>query len=205
MNNRNEKISAYLDGEIHQDELMSFSLSGESEDAKTSMHYQYIGDALRGEASELSTLDVSAAVREALADEDISDQMATVQRQVKSSENTGSAGGLLSWFSLRPLGGMAIAATVAGVMVFSVTQQEQSTSSGQLAGAVPDINQSVPVAIVQRPLSAQLAAAPVAPTQSVPASNTVELNPYLNEHFATQGALQSRMPYVRAVSYESKK
>ena len=59
---------------MHRDELMSFSLSAESDDASVAQRYQMMGDALRGEMSDSSFVDVSAAVREALADENIADR-----------------------------------------------------------------------------------------------------------------------------------
>lgn len=222
MNKRNEKLSAYLDGEIHQDELMSFSLSGEAADAKTAMRYQLVGDVLRGETSEHSTFDISDAVREALADENIADQMSVPTSSQTASQTTDhekTSGGLLSWLSLRPVAGMAMAATVAAVMVLSVTQQNpQSTTpiaSNDAVNATPPVAmaaqpqfqvQPLPVPVIQS-LPAKLAAIPVAPAQSVPAAYNPKLNPYLNQHFATQGsfsqgALQSRMPYARAVSIE---
>ena len=222
MSKRNEKLSAYLDGEIHRDELMSFSLSGEEQDAKTAMRYQLMGDVLRGETSELSTIDISSAVREALADENIADQMsspAATQKPILESNQENKAGGLLSWLS-RPVAGIAMAATVAAVMVLSVTQQNpQSTTpiaSNDAGNITPAVTiaaqpqfQPLPIAVVQH-LPSQLAAAPVVPAQSVPAAYNPKLNPYLNQHFATQGsfsqgALQSRMPYARAVSLESAK
>ena len=76
MSERNEKLSAFIDDALHSDELMSFSLSAEADDAKVIQRYQMVGDALRGEVSESSFIDVSAAVREALADENIADQAA---------------------------------------------------------------------------------------------------------------------------------
>ena len=51
-NKGKEKISAFLDGDMHQDELMSFSLSSETEDAKLAQRYQMIGDVMRGELSD---------------------------------------------------------------------------------------------------------------------------------------------------------
>ncbi len=201
MSKRNEKLSAHLDGEIHHDELMSFSLSSEKEDAATAVRYQLIGDVLRGETSELSTLDVSNAVSQALANENIAGAV-TPQPAAKPANNAGKAAASGSWFStgwLRPLGGMAVAATVAVVMVVAVTQQPAQTGA-QMAAVQP-------VVPVERPVSLSVAqetpAASV--TKSVPVVNNPELIPYLNQHFATQGTLQSRMPYVRAVSYESGK
>jgi len=75
MSKRKEKISAFLDNDMHRDELMSFSLSAEADDAKVAQRYQMVGDALRGEMSESSFVDISQAVREALADENIAEQM----------------------------------------------------------------------------------------------------------------------------------
>ena len=234
MSKRNEKLSAYLDGEIHRDELMSFSLSGEKSDAKTAMRYQLVGDVLRGETSELSTIDISSAVREALADENIVDQISTqmsssaadskpILTSNQKDASTNTRGSLFGWLS-RPVAGMAMAATVAAVMVLSVTQQNPesttpvaSNDAVNIAPAVTVAAQSpaqlqaqpLPVAVIQN-LSSQLAAASVPQAQSVPAAYNPKLNPYLNQHFATQGsfsqgALQSRMPYARAVSLESEK
>jgi len=201
MSKRNEKISAHLDGEIHRDELMSFSLSAEVDDAATSVRYQMIGDVLRDEVSELSMQDISVAVREALLNETLV-PAATPVAALTSIDSTseGAASGLMQWLSagwLRPLGGMAVAATVAVVMVVAVTQKNQPVAS-QMAQA-RQVQPVVPVTIASdHPLQ-------TAPVQSMPAASYSELNPYLNQHFATQGTLQSRMPYVRAVSYESGK
>jgi len=102
----------------------------------------------------------------------------------------------------------------------SVTQQTpQSTvpiASNEVDNTTPSVAiatqtpfHSVPVSVIPS-LSSQLAAAPVAPAKSVPAAYNPRLNPYLNQHFATQGsfsqgALQGRMPYARAVSLEPAK
>ncbi|MBE9564265.1 MAG: hypothetical protein IMF17_03390, partial [Proteobacteria bacterium] len=51
---RKEKISAFLDNDMHRDELMSFSLSAEPDDAQIAQRYQMVGDTLRGEMSESS-------------------------------------------------------------------------------------------------------------------------------------------------------
>jgi len=240
MSKRNEKLSAYLDGEIHRDELMSFSLSGEESDANTAMRYQLVGDVLRGEISELSTIDISSAVREALADENIADQISTqtsssaadskpILTPNQKDASTNTRGSLFGWLS-RPVAGMAMAATVAAVMVLSVTQQNPETTipvaSNDAVSVAPAVAvaaqtqssaqspaqfqvQTLPVAVLQN-LPSQLAAAPMPQAQSVPAAYNPKLNPYLNQHFATQGsfsqgALQSRMPYARAVSLESEK
>ncbi len=136
MNKRNEKISAFLDNGMHSDELMSFSLLTEAEDAKVAQRYQMVGDALRGELSDSSFIDVSQAVREALADENIASEMnaesaeshSVKDHQTQSTAQTisgdKSSTGFFDWSSLfRPAAGMATAALVAVVMVFSLSEQ----------------------------------------------------------------------------------
>ncbi len=181
---RKEKISAFLDGDMHRDELMSFSLSAEPDDAKLAQRYQMMGDALRGEVSDSSFIDVSQAVREALVD----DQLAVESYSKSTGISTDSKTGLFdlsAWF--KPVAGMAVAASVAVVMVV--------TLSGQEAG----INTPVAKNIEQQPV-VQVA------VEDKPINKKVmKLDPHLvNQHleFATQDTLQGRLPYVRAVSYE---
>lgn len=197
MSKRKEKISAFLDDDMHRDELMSFSLSAESDDAKVAQRYQMVGDALRGEMSDSSFVDVSAAVREALAGENIADQM-TAQVETSSSEPAPAKSGffdLSAW--IKPVAGMAVAASVAVVMVVSVTEQEN-------AGIAPVATTIEAQPVVQ--LAVDDKAAGAASSHAVGNKDT-DLNPYINQHleFATQDTLQGRLPYVRAVSFESEK
>lgn len=147
MNKHNEKISAFLDNGIHSDELMSFSLSSEAEDAKVAQRYQMVGEALRGELSDSSFIDVSQAVREALADENIATQMDTqsaVVNSAKSSQaqatdnakadNEKSSTGFFDWSSLfKPAAGMAMAALVAVVMVTTLSDQGDDFATNSVA------------------------------------------------------------------------
>lgn len=192
---RKEKISAFLDNDLHRDELMSFSLSADSDDAQTVQRYQMMGDALRGEMSDASFVDVSHAVREALADENISVENIAAQtdagKEVRSNTKTGGIFDVLSWSSIawfKPVVGMTVATLVAVVMVVSLSEHD--------AGEV------VPVA-------SKTEAAPA--VQLAVEEKTVEQDPRVNKYlvdqhleFATQDALQGRLPYVRAVSFESK-
>ena len=182
---RKEKISAFLDGDMHRDELMSFSLSSDPDDAKVAQRYQMVGDALRGEMSDASFIDVSHAVREALADEEL--VVADIPKAVdtSTSDKTGLFD-LSAWF--KPVAGMAVAASVAVVMVTTMSVQQSETHA--------------PVAknIEQQP-AVQLAA-----DDKLNDKKATELDQHLvNQHleFATQDTLQGRLPYVRAVSYET--
>jgi negative regulator of sigma E activity len=194
MSKRKEKISAFLDNDMHRDELMSFSLSAESDDAKMAQRYQIIGDALRGEMSDSSFVDVSAAVREALANENIADQVAVDTGRSSSIQSAEKSGffDLSGWF--KPVAGMAVAASVAVVMVVTVTQQEGSS----IAPIATNIETSPAV---------QLAVDDKTPVQTTVDNKDTDLDPYINQHleFATRDVLQGRLPYVRAVSFESQK
>lgn len=207
MSKRKEKISAFLDNDMHPDALMSFSLSAEADDAKLAQRYQMMGDALRGEMSEASFVDVSDAVREALAGENIATQ--SVQDSVaqhaapkaSTPQHTGAAVALpakagffdfSSWF--KPAAGMAVAASVAVVVVLSVTQQDAALNAPHNA-AMASKNEILPV---------QLAVEDSIIKQRANKNSESDLTPYINHHleFANQGTLQGRMPYIRAVSFE---
>jgi len=107
----------------------------------------------------------------------------------------------------RPVAGMAVAASVAVVMVLSVNQQE-------LAGVTPVASNTVNK-VDNRPVL-QLATEDKAIDGSLdtiavnnPATESAQkVNQRLiNQHleFATQDTLQGRLPYVRAVSFEAEK
>lgn len=202
MSKRKEKISAFLDDDMHRDELMSFSLSAEEDDAKVALRYQMFGDALRGEMSESSFVDVSHAVREALADENIADQMDAVRTAAMSTTRSESSVSeksgffdLSAWF--KPVAGMAVAASVAVVMVVTVTGQDN------LGGSPVATN--VETSPAAQP-AVQLAAEGNSIKNKAIDDKATDLDPYINQHleFATQDALQGRLPYARAVSFETK-
>lgn len=198
MNKRKEKISALLDNEIHRDELMSFSLSSEPEDADVVRRYQMIGDAMRGEMSGASFVDVSKAVHEALLEESLANESHAAPAGKNTKINSGSFT-LSAWF--RPVAGMAVAASVALVMVVTLSGQD-----GPSQTPVANNTERLPVAKPVLRLAADEAesADKKAPTYT----KARDLDPRLvNQHleFATQDALQGRLPYVRAVSYQKNK
>ena len=211
MNKRNEKISAFLDNGMHSDELMSFSLSAEAEDAKVAQRYQMVGDALRGELSDSSFIDISQAVREALADENIATEMSTesatspANNKPQTTDNAKGSTGFFDWSSLfRPAAGMAMAGLVAVVMVFSLSEQGDDFAPNTVA--VQETNPSANNTVATKAVSVQPAATQqqsqfrtVANVQSQPAQvntllNSADVNPanvgnkattmspYINQH-----------------------
>ena len=202
MSKRKEKISAFLDSDLHNDELMSFSLSSEAADAKCVQRYQMIGDAMRSEMSESSFVDVSQAVREALSDESIGN-IVTDTDQAAVTHSSDSDAAVSSWSLsnwLRPVAGMAVAASVAVVVVFSVTGQAPTGSAPVVANA--------PANAVQPTLQLAIDNKTIADKTIADSEDSQQLDPNLIDRhleFATQDTLQGRLPYVRAVSFESKK
>ncbi len=208
MNKRKEKISAFLDNDMHRDELMSFSLSAEPDDAKIIQRYQMMGDALRGEMSDSSFIDVSLAVREALANENIGEKTSAAKSEALSEPLSGSRSdkrGLLNvsaWF--RPVAGMAVAASVAVVMVVTLSGQE----TGALAPVATNIDTQPETQPVVRVAVENKAIIDNTIDNRATGNNSIDIDRrLLNQHleFATQDTLQGRLPYVRAVSFESKK
>ena len=220
MSKRKEKISAFLDGDMHRDELMSFSLSAEADDAKVAQRYQMVGDTMRGEMSNASFVDVSQAIREAIAGEETySESPITAQISAQASASQASANqasenektgffDFSSWF--KPVAGMAVAATVAVVMVTTLSQQNGDLSS---AGTPVAVNatpvtqpgaQAVTTIAVSNEISSEISNGKAANQSIADTSQSNKVNPYINQHleYATQDALQGRLPYVRAVSYD---
>ena len=97
---------------------------------------------------------------------------------------------LSAWF--RPVAGMAVAASVALVMVVTLSGQEGATNApiAKNIEQLPDVKPAVQLAIDNKSVN----------------KKATDLDPHLvNQHleFATQDTLQGRLPYVRAVSYQT--
>jgi negative regulator of sigma E activity len=200
--NRKEKISAFLDNEIHNDEIVSFSLSTEQEDAEIIKRYQMVGEVLRGQVSDASFINVSQAVHDALQSEaPLADTVNA--RPASAGHDTGQASArrftLSSWF--RPAAGLAVAASVAMVMISTLSDQ-QGSDPATIANNIEVQPQSVPQMAPQMSPSVQLAV-----ENGKINNNTTDIDPRLvKQHleFATQDTYQGRLPYVRAVSYQKK-
>ena len=93
MNTKNEKpaaerISAYIDDALNLDEIESLFGVNENNDKHFSVatRYHMVGDAIRGELSDASMVDVSTQIHRALSDEtfDTAEPARTVSEAIKS-------------------------------------------------------------------------------------------------------------------------
>ena len=192
MNEYKEKISAWLDDAIEYNEADSLEPEQGGQTLSTAARYQMIGDAVRGNVTEASLIDISASVREAISREP---GLAPVARPARSTQRhfQPKAKPLFDFGSwLKPVGGLAVAATVAMVMVVTLTDQPVGSDSAMVANVAQQPVQAMPVSI---PASVY-----AKPGIAIPAVN---LNSYVTKHseYAAQDTLQGMMPYARSVSY----
>lgn len=196
MNEDKEKLSAWLDDATEYNEAESLAIEQGNQTFSTAARYQMIGDAVRGKVTDASMIDVSASVREAISREP---EFIPVSRPARTSrrQSQPKATPLLDFGAwLKPVGGLAVAATVAMVMVVTLTDQQAETDSALIANVSQQPVQTLPVNN----------AVPVYSTPRV-AIPAVNLNSYVTEHseFAAQDTLQGMMPYARSVSYGTEK
>lgn len=190
-----EKISAYIDDALDNDEVET--LLQENKTSKQAFsaaaRYHMMGDALRGELSDASMVDVSAQIHQALRDESFDAVDSTpVAKKPSSSKSRFDIFAWLDSFA-RPLAGMAVAASVAVLMVVTVVQMQAPESVQQVANA--PVNLPVVTLVANKKLVID---------QLSKEQQAAEFDVYLTEHaeFSGQDTLQGRIPYVRAVSYE---
>ena len=194
MNEDKEKISAWLDDAIEYNEADSLETEQGGQTFSTAARYQMIGDAVRGNVTDATLINISASVREAISREP---ELAPVARPARSSQRHSQrqAKPLFDFGSwLKPVGGLAVAASVAMVMVVTFTDQQAETGSAMVANVAQQPVQAIPVG---NPASVY-----AKPGFAMPAVN---LNSYITEHseYAAQDTLQGMMPYARSVSYGS--
>ena len=195
MNEQTQNLSACLDDDLSNEEQRAMALDGLGNKAH---HYQLIGEAMRGQLSELSLMDVSARVRAAIAEEEpIERPAAAMPPQHEAARKSGLLAGLFDNLAdwVRPAAGVAVAASVAMIMVTALQQDDTAP------GAQPQVVAQQPLPSVR----ANLAQRPN-PANLVPVSSQPNLDRYLQQHseFAARDTAQGRLPYVRAVGYESR-
>jgi sigma-E factor negative regulatory protein RseA len=200
MNQDKEQFSAWLDDATAADGMVNASSSDNSGAMGLAARYRLIGDALRGEIEDNSMSDISASVRAAIDAEPAHRHVETTVRPlpIKKKAPMFDFG---SW--LRPIGGLALAASVAMIVVVTVTRQEAPTTGVPAVIAVSDPQPAMAVP-VSYPASPAIPARSYAASQMA-ASPVTNLNDYMEEHseYASQDTMQRIMPYARAVSYEN--
>ena len=192
MSDNREQISAWLDDAADASEVVSLTEDSGAAGYSTAARYQMIGDALRGQVSDAAMIDVSAAVREAIAQDPAFETTATETkaRPAATSQPKRSVfDAITGWW--KPVGGLAVAATVAMVMVVTLTEQP-ITGDASIANVGQQPINSVPV---------NNAPASYGDTQvAIPAVNAPAVN---FNSYVTESSEPGNAPYSRAITYET--
>ncbi|MDT8388031.1 MAG: sigma-E factor negative regulatory protein [Thiogranum sp.] len=176
-----EQLSALVDDELDELEhpLLLSRLERDASLRDSLAHYQLVGAVLRGEGN-IDTLDISARVQAALHDDE----------PLQGGKAAARSGGPV-W--LKPLAGLAVAASVAVVALFSLTSlRETGVSQVPLIAAGDN----------SPPLVARAADSSGEQWDRI----DKRLSGYLvnhNEYAASRG-VQGVTPYVRIVGFENR-
>ena len=139
-----EHLSAFIDNEVDAKTLSQI------ESTDPLLHrYQLMGEAMRGQVSDAAMVDVSAQMHQVIADEPV--YGATPEAVPVDSKESQPWFDFSAW--MRPIGGLAVAASVAIVMVMVVNQPD---SEGIVSGNG----------------NSQMANIETAPVVSLPVNNT---------------------------------
>ena len=204
MNKRYEQLSGFHDDALSDNELSDFLRDLKQDpvaDAETVFRYNLIGDVLRDDVDVTSFMDISASVHRAIAvDHSIESEIENVSLSINKKSI------FASW--LRPLSGMAIAASVAMITVvaFRTIDTESGVPANLLTAETQtrqDYIQVTDVTPVNADLAQQVRVVSVNSDQQDAALRTQQLNEYMQEHYAGQSTVQGMIPYVRVASYGS--
>ena len=196
MSEKDERLSALLDNALDRKELNEFMQDLKRDpldDAERTQRYQLISDVMRDELSEISFMDISAAVHRAVEQEEMV-PASTARPRAK-------------WFNLpalvKPLTGMAIAASVAMVTVVAVRTESTDSEETLPLQAVAD-SSKVPVTPVNPAIAQHVRAASTENNPQLRSRNS-QLNEYILNHagYAGQASVSGMMPYAPVGSFDS--
>lgn len=197
---RDEKLSALLDDALEGQQLTDFMQDLKRDpiaDAETAQRYRLMGDVMRDELDQSSFMDISSAVHRAIENEPELDQT-PVESGAKKKNRQNISGVFSNW--LKPLTGMAVAASVAMVTLVTFNTVQNSDSSTP----VSQLAQSQPSQLVNPEIARNVRVASTLDT-SKSTEQQKQLNEYMLQHsgYASQSTLQGMMPYVRAADVKT--
>ena len=183
MNDRTDRLSALMDGELHDVDTAVEQLAKDSEMQDVWRRYHLARDVMKGQTSEFVALDISAAVSESLKSEPV------VLTPIWSRLNPR--------YVMKQVAGLAVAAAVGTVAVLSV-QQTQLVSNENTTLA--DLGNNT-VQIAQQPL--RIRQVSFTTRKKLDAAVESKLSGYLVNHneFSTSTRVSGVMAYTRIVSF----
>lgn len=198
---REEQLSALLDNGLDDQQLQRFLQDLKRDplvDAETARRYQLIGDAMRDDLDQVSFMDISGAVHRAVECE--AEHHVTEESTVKHKSNA-NVSRFFNW--LKPIGGMAVAASVATVTLLTFNSvQLSSNNTDESQQRV----QSPPVQLVNPEIARNVRVASTLGFDQKTPEQQQQLNRYMLQHsgVSSHTAIQEMMPYVRVIEFKVK-
>ena len=180
-NNREETISALVDGEITESELDSIILQLEGDDELQGAwdRYNLISDALHNNLTREIEPAFHKRISAALENEP------TILAPRKSRKNPIS----IPW--VKQAAGLSVAASVTAIAIFSIQNMDQDSGQHPAVAAAPSPQEYVRIA-KQNP-----------DRKAAPVKDGEQLDPYLVNHneLSSRSKLGGAIPYARIVSH----
>ncbi|VAW69790.1 hypothetical protein MNBD_GAMMA10-348 [hydrothermal vent metagenome] len=209
-NSRDEQLSALLDDALDDQQLQGFMQDLKRDplaDAEKAQRYQLMGDAMRDDLDRLSFVDISAAVHRAVELEPEQPVEQSVEHIVHNSSppvwstvRSTVRSGIYGWF--KPLGGMAVAASVAMVTLLTFNSLQISSKH---TDERPGLAQSQPIQLVNPEIARNVRVASTRGIEQKSPEQQQQLNRYMLRHsgIVRHTAIQKMMPYERAVEFNA--
>lgn len=189
MDKNSEKLSALMDGELHETNEWLERLSKDAELRQVWQRYHLARDAMKGQLSNQPLMDISANVSDALKTEAVI--LTPIWRRISPR------------FIMKQAAGLAVAAAVGTVAVLSV-QQAQLPESNNTAIASTSTQQIINQDNLQTgQQQGQLRQVTFTTRQKLDAAVESKLSSYLVNHneFSKSVRVSGVMPYSRIVSF----
>ena len=200
---REEQLSALLDNALGNQQLHVYMQDLKRDpvaDAETAQRYRLMGDAMRDELDQASFMDISAAVHRAVEQE--AEHHVTEMAPVKYKSSFNFSPLLVNW--LRPIGGMAVAASVATVTLLTFNSMQISIVD---QNEVMQLTQSQPVELqrVNPEIARNVRVASTLEIEKKSPEQIQQLNRYMLQHsgYASHTAIQEMVPYVRVMDFKA--
>jgi sigma-E factor negative regulatory protein RseA len=216
MSDRNEELSTLLDDyrDTEQDRSVLDELQADVNQLYTARRYQMIGSVMRNEISHKVDLDFEARVR-SLIEQQAPLSVAPSVNAVKPPKAS-RLSAMLSSIFLKPVAGLAVAATVAIVTVSSFqvqnSSEEQSTSVASSEASRAKVEQLANLPVVQNAVrvsgNAQVVTTPAGTSWKIKRSKPdmqSKLNNYLVNHNEYSNSMHGIIPQARVVGFDGSK
>lgn len=187
MNDKTDKLSALMDGELRDQDKWCERLAEDKEMQEVWHRYHLARDVMKGQLSEFPTLDVSAAVSEVLNNEPVI--LTPIWQRISPR------------YVMKQAAGLAVAAAVGTIAVLSVQQTQLSTTDNNTLAAEKGATATYQIASQLQP--SQIRQVSFTTRQKLDAAVESKLSGYLVNHneFSNTVRVSGVMPYTRIVSF----